>query len=156
MHLLHQKAKSNLWDHQRSPLFRFYAYFLIEFLIFLVLSLRVLYKFWILYSYWLNCLKILPPILWTVCSLSWLSSWKCFCCLATQSCPTFCNIMDCSLPGPSVLGTSQARILEWVSHFLLQGNLPHPGTEPTTPAMAEEFFTIEPFRKTKLFNFVEV
>ena len=153
---MHWKAKDNLWDHQRSPLFRFYAYFLIEFLIFLVLSLRVLYKFWILYSYWLNCLKILPPILWTVCSLSWLCSWKCFYCLATQSCPTFCNLMDCSLPGPSVLGTSQARILEWVSHFLLQRNLPHPGTEPTIPAMAEEFFTIETFWKTKLFNFVDV
>ena len=29
--------------------------------------------------------------------------------------------MDCSLPGSSVHGILQARILEWVSHFLLQG-----------------------------------
>ena len=28
--------------------------------------------------------------------------------------------MDCSLPGSSVHGISQARILEWVCHFLLQ------------------------------------
>ena len=28
--------------------------------------------------------------------------------------------MDCSLPGSSVLGILQARILEWVSHSLLQ------------------------------------
>ena len=29
-----------------------------------------------------------------------------------QSCPTLCNPMDCSLPGSSVHGIFQARILE--------------------------------------------
>ena len=33
----------------------------------------------------------------------------------TQSCPTLCNPMDCSLPGSSVHGIFQARVLEWVS-----------------------------------------
>ena len=32
----------------------------------------------------------------------------------TQPCPTLCNLMDCSLPGYSVHGISQARILDWV------------------------------------------
>ena len=32
-----------------------------------------------------------------------------------QSCPTLCNPMDCSLPGFSVYGIFQARILEWVA-----------------------------------------
>ena len=32
-----------------------------------------------------------------------------------QSCPTLCNAIDCSLPGSSVHGIFQARILEWVS-----------------------------------------
>ena len=32
-----------------------------------------------------------------------------------QSCPTLCNPKDCSPPGPSVHGTLQARILEWVA-----------------------------------------
>ena len=32
-----------------------------------------------------------------------------------QSCPTLCDPMDCSLPGSSVHGISQARILEWVA-----------------------------------------
>ena len=32
-----------------------------------------------------------------------------------QSCPTFCDPMDCSLPGSSVHGIFQARILEWVA-----------------------------------------
>ena len=41
--------------------------------------------------------------------------------LAPQSYPTFCNPMDCSLPGSSAHGILQARILEWGCHFLLQG-----------------------------------
>ena len=32
--------------------------------------------------------------------------------LVTQSCPTLCDPMDCSLPGSSVHGIFQARILE--------------------------------------------
>ena len=32
-----------------------------------------------------------------------------------QSCPTLCNPMDCSLPGFSIHGIFQARILEWVA-----------------------------------------
>ena len=30
-----------------------------------------------------------------------------------QSCPTLSNAMDCSLPGSSVHGIFQARVLEW-------------------------------------------
>ena len=32
-----------------------------------------------------------------------------------QSCPTLSDPMDCSLPGSSVHGTFQARVLEWVA-----------------------------------------
>ena len=32
-----------------------------------------------------------------------------------QSCLTLCDCMDCSLPGSSVHGIFQARILEWVA-----------------------------------------
>ena len=32
-----------------------------------------------------------------------------------QSCPTLCDPMDCSLPGFSVHGIFQVRILEWVA-----------------------------------------
>ena len=32
-----------------------------------------------------------------------------------QSCPTLCNPMDCSLPGFSIHGIFQARVLEWVT-----------------------------------------
>jgi len=30
-----------------------------------------------------------------------------------QSCPTLCDPVDCSLPGSSVHGILQARVLEW-------------------------------------------
>ena len=42
-----------------------------------------------------------------VCLCMWAKS--------IQSCPTLCNPMDCSLPGSSVHGILQARILEWVA-----------------------------------------
>ena len=32
----------------------------------------------------------------------------------TQLCPTLCDPMDCSLPGSSIHGIFQARVLEWV------------------------------------------
>ena len=32
-----------------------------------------------------------------------------------QSCPTLCDPGDCSLPGSSVHGIFQARVLEWVA-----------------------------------------
>ena len=33
----------------------------------------------------------------------------------TQSCPTLSDLMDCSLPGSSVHGIFQARVLEWAA-----------------------------------------
>ena len=32
-----------------------------------------------------------------------------------QSCPTLCDPVDCSLPGSSVHGILQARVLEWLT-----------------------------------------
>ena len=39
-----------------------------------------------------------------------------------QSCPTLFYPMDCSLPGSSVLGIFQARILEWVAMSFSRGS----------------------------------
>ena len=41
--------------------------------------------------------------------------------------------MDCSLSGSSVHGILQARILEWVANFLLQGIFPTQGLNPGLP-----------------------
>ena len=47
----------------------------------------------------------------------------CVCvCVCAQSCPILCNPMDCSLPGSSVHGISQARILEWVAISYCRGS----------------------------------
>ena len=57
--------------------------------------------------------------------------------LVAQSCPTLCGPMDCSLPGFSVHGILQARILEWVA-------IPfYPKTE-------------QKIKKKKVFTFVNV
>ena len=46
-----------------------------------------------------------------------------------HSCPTLCNPMDCSLPGSSIHGVLEARILEWVAMpSLLQGLIPTQGS----------------------------
>ena len=39
-----------------------------------------------------------------------------------QSCPTLCDPMDCSLPGSSVHGIFQARVLEWVAYPFSRGS----------------------------------
>ena len=40
----------------------------------------------------------------------------------TQSCPTLCDPMDCSLPSSSIYGIFQARVLEWGAIALVVGN----------------------------------
>ena len=58
------------------------------------------------------------------------------------SCPTLWDPVDCSPPGSSVRGISQARVLEWVAIFFSE-DLPHPGMElasPASPALAGIFF----------------
>ena len=47
-----------------------------------------------------------------------------------QLCLTLCYPVDCSPPGSSLHGIFQARILEWVAIFLLQGILPTQGLNP--------------------------
>ena len=63
--------------------------------------------------------------------------------LYTQLHPTLCEPMDCSLPGSSVHGISQARILEWVA-ISFSRDLPHPEIDLSTlvsPALASGFLT---------------
>ena len=68
------------------------------------------------------------------------------CAKLLQSCPTLWDPMDHSLPGSSVRGIFQARILEWVAcHALLQGIFPTHRWNPaslTSLVLADGFFTI--------------
>ena len=45
-------------------------------------------------------------------------------CSVTQLCRTLCNSMDSNLPGSSVHGIVQARILEWVAISFSRGSSP--------------------------------
>ena len=40
----------------------------------------------------------------------------------SQSCPTLCDPMDCSLPGSSIHGIVQASVLEWVAISFSRGS----------------------------------
>ena len=44
------------------------------------------------------------------------------CCLLLRLCPALCDPVDCSLPGSSVHGVSQARTLEWVAISFLRAS----------------------------------
>ena len=62
--------------------------------------------------------------------------------IVTQSCLTLCDPVDCSLPGSSVHGILQARILELVA-CPPPGDLPDSGIKPVSlmfPALAARFF----------------
>ena len=66
-------------------------------------------------------------------------------CVLSCSVVSLCNPMDYSLPGSTVHGILQARILEWVAiPFSRGGGLPDPGIKPTAPALAGRFFATEP------------
>ena len=50
----------------------------------------------------------------------------------SHSCPTLCDLIDCSPLGSSVHEVLQTRILEWVA-VPAPGNLPEPGIVPASP-----------------------
>ena len=51
---------------------------------------------------------IFPKLIsWHILNVKWSE--------IAQSCPTLCDLVDCSLPGSSVHGILQARKLEWVA-----------------------------------------
>ena len=54
---------------------------------------------------------------------------------------SFATPMDCSLPGSSVDGILQARMLEVVA---IPGGLPDPGTEPRFPVLQADSLMTEP------------
>ena len=62
----------------------------------------------------------------------WKGLWKVKV-LVNQLCLTLCNPIDCNLPGTSVYGIFQARILEYVA-ISFSRNLPDPDMVPMSPA----------------------
>ena len=62
------------------------------------------------------------------------------CVLVAQLCQTLFDPMDYSLPGPSVHGILQARVLEWVAIPFFKGSS-QPKDRPWDFCIADEFFT---------------
>ena len=60
-----------------------------------------------------------------------------------QLCPALYDSMACSLPGSSVQGILQARILEWVAFPFSRRTSP-PGNQTRVSCIAGRFFTTEP------------
>ena len=89
------------------------------------------------------CLKIYKDIWWNIIydsdSLNVIS--VCVCVLVAQLCPTLCNPMDCSLPGSSIHGISQARILQWVAISFSRGSS-QPRDQTRVSCIVGRFFTV--------------
>ena len=63
--------------------------------------------------------NVQDPVLVVVCGV-----------LVIQPCPTLCNPMDCSLPGPPIHGILQARILKLVTMPSARGSSQPRGLNP--------------------------
>ena len=68
-----------------------------------------MYSIHLLCELWFRCSHLLTERKWSESEV-------------TQSCPTLCNPMNCSLPGFSVHGIFQARVLEWVAISFSRGS----------------------------------
>ena len=69
----------------------------------------------------------------------------------TRSCPTLCHLMDCRLPGSSVHGILQARILEWVSIYSSRGTS-QPRDRTQVSHIVGIFFTIWATREAQKYS----
>ena len=59
--------------------------------------------------------------------------------LVAQWCSNLCDTMGCSLPGSSIHGILQAKILEWIA-IPFSRRFPDPGIKPGSPALQADFF----------------
>ena len=60
-----------------------------------------------------------------------------------QSYPSLCNPTDCACQAPLSIGFPKQEYWSWLP-FPTPGDLPDPGIEPTSPALAGGLFTTEP------------
>ena len=79
---------------------------------------------------------------------SLFKSGTCVCAKSLQLCLTLCDPMDCSLPGSSVHGILQARLLEWVAMPASRGSS-QPRDRTCISCSTGGFFTAEPSGKPK-------
>ena len=94
-----------------------------------------------------------PGVLWFMGSWrvrhDWVTelNWTELKVLVTQSYLTFCDPVDCSLSGSSVLGILQARILEWIAISFCRGSS-WPRDWTLVSCIASRFFTVWAIEKS--------
>ena len=75
-------------------------------------------------------------------STSPMAPWTQVCkCQSLQSCPVLCNPLDCSPPGSTVHGISQAGVLEWAAISSYRGSS-QPRDQTGVSCISSRFFTI--------------
>ena len=90
--------------------------------------------------------------------LSYVSSGKLMsihlfmCVWVAQQCLILCNPMDCGLPGPSVHGIPQARILEWIAIPFFRGSS-WPSIKLMSPTLHADSLPSEPPGKPSIYLF---
>ena len=85
-------------------------------------------------------------------------------CLVAQSCPTLCNLMDCSPPGSSVYGDSSGKNTGVSSLSLLQGIFPTQGSNSSLPhcrqipyCLSHSSYVMQQYKiNTKIFSTIYV
>ena len=70
-----------------------------------------------------------------------------------RSCPTLSDPMDCSLPGSSIHGIFQARVLEWGGHHLLQRDQRKGLIVYSSSTMCQNLNSCSLLPESKLFSF---
>ena len=65
------------------------------------------------------------------------------CHLVSQSCPTPCDLLDCSHQAPLSTGFTRQEYPSGLS-FPFPGDLPDPGIKPVSPSLTRRFFTAQP------------
>ena len=83
-----------------------------------------------------------------LCMHEWVSE-------VAQSCPTLCDPIDCSLPGSSIHGIFQARILEWVA-ISFSGGSSQPRDRTLVSRIAGRRFTVWAIREILMYAYLNL
>ena len=106
-------------------------------------GLKIIVVYWVLINFKFQDKPNLVMVANVLCSEFELLIICLFCCcLVSKSCLTLCDLMDCSLPGSSVHGIFQARILDWVAISFFNGSS-QPRNQTLSYELAGRFFTTE-------------
>ena len=120
------------------------------------LKFKVFIFFSIIKHFSVNRIKISSQQQWENFQVSFIKFWDIINSLdkvkwseVAQSCPTLCDPIDCSLPGPSVHGIFQAIVLEWIAISFSRGSS-QPRAQTRVSGIVDRRFTVWATREVKV------